>query len=351
MTLLSSGCFRGEAPLSAKTIEASSAGYTIEVKTLPGLDVDIESQRGVADENGIARVKLTVASLSYAKTSRDMNVTVRGTKGLTKYFTSSRIALPFSPEVAEKLPAGDAWLRILGGGPQGVSGGTLWFFGPEVGGALLAADGSLALQVLSSPGAKVRVAGHEATADEMGKSELKFAASEVFGLITIDQLGATSGEDVEASVNGKPVALHAQWTLEGKQLRPQLEKPLGGERASEPMTLFFNARGTLFGGGRTGKLSSVDVVAFGTEQAERKVAACGGYHLLKPGETATGAGVSVERVAIDEEVVARDAHTGKELGRKVFAASDYCPSELPRGESVLKTNISVDEVNTWLKTL
>ncbi|MFO0594984.1 MAG: hypothetical protein U0228_06760 [Myxococcaceae bacterium] len=346
LAVVVSGCLKGEAPLSAKTVEASSVGYTIEVKTLPGLEVEVSSQRGVADDTGLARVKLSVASLSYAKNMSSTPVRVHGTKGLTKYFGSTYVELPFTPEVAETLPAGDAWLRVLGGGAGGVSGGSLWFFGKEVGGALLAADGSLSLEVLSSPAAKVRLAGHEATANEMGRSELKFTPAEVLALLSF-----SDDEPVDASVNGKPVALRAHWTLQAAQVRPLVEKPLGGSRASESMALFFNSRGQMSASGRVGKLSTLDVLAVGTAQPERKMPACGGYHLLKPGEKATGEGVKLDRVAIDEEVVARDAHTGQELARKVFTASDFCPSELRPGDSVLKNEVSSDDVNTWLKTL
>jgi hypothetical protein len=91
----------------------------------------------------------------------------------------------------------------------------------------------------------------------------------------------------------------------------------------------------------------MDVVSIGTGQAPRKLSDCDGYTVVTNGVEGK-ATFSLPREAIDEEVVAWDAHTGKELGRKLFPAEGYCPFSATSDQSSLQVWPSDDDVLAWL---
>ena len=359
------GCNKGEPPLEARVTSFDSERYVIEVSTLSGLRVDVNGRATDADSAGKARIELRVAQLDYMKNATEVRVSASGRVGLGKYFGSKELRLPCSPEDAAILPKGEDWVKVLGGSSKAVSGGSLWLFklrGKDAGGALLDADGSLELQLLTAPNVKVTFAGHEAVANELGRSSVQFTTEEVMQLLPAPMLSGeyASGSKVSVTVgrNGKKedLAFEGEWRP-GAQLIPFLERlrtgKRPGERKSPALVISLDSRKQLLHAGREGPVADVDVVAFGTAKPPRDVAPCEGYVSLRPGEkpAANAKGITLQRQAIDEEFVAIDVHSGAELGRKTFTAQDFCPVELPHGAAVLKTYLDRDELKRWLASL
>jgi hypothetical protein len=76
-----------------------------------------------------------------------------------------------------------------------------------------------------------------------------------------------------------------------------------------------------------------------------------GYRLIEKGK-ATGEPFSINRDGVDEEIVALDAHTGKELGRKTFSADeDQCPASRWTGSGTFEARPKPAEVTAWLSGL
>jgi hypothetical protein len=156
--------------------------------------------------------------------------------------------------------------------------------------------------------------------------------------------------------SAKDMAVSGAWSsVSGEPLRARLaalpQQPMGGERNPERLVVHLDAKGSLSASGRKGLLTTIDIASIGTAQTPRKLADCDGYTVTKDGVDQGGTTFSLPREAIDEEVVATDAHTGKELGRKVFAASDYCPSFATSDQRVLEVRPSQDEVLAWVMAL
>jgi hypothetical protein len=95
----------------------------------------------------------------------------------------------------------------------------------------------------------------------------------------------------------------------------------------------------------------MDIVSIGTAAAPRKLGDCDGYRVVREGGEQGSETFSLPREAIDEEVVAWDAHTGKELGRKVFPADDVCPFSATSDQHVLRVRPRGDDVLAWLTGL
>ncbi|MFT3836556.1 MAG: hypothetical protein QM723_06135 [Myxococcaceae bacterium] len=350
-------CSRADAPIEGKVVAVNADSFELEVKTLPGLKVDIESTRDlVADEQGLVKYKLPFARLSYAKNSRSLHIGAFGRKGLTKYSASGELQLPMSVSEAESAPKGDHWVKVVGG-IGGVSGGILWSLDDKQG-ALLKKDLGLELDLLAPANAKLKALGHETTADGFGHATLAVTPEEMLKLIPAGAgnftLGGPAALAFEVTNAGKTetITLNGRINLTARELAPRLlevpSKPLGGERNPDPLVFYADSHGGVSAAGRDGPLATIDVVGQGAAKPARKVKPCGGYHSVKPGESpGKGPGITLEREAIDEEVTAYDAHTGQKLASKVFEAMDFCPVEL-RNEPVLRNYPDEKAVNAWL---
>ena len=360
------GCSTADAPVSWKVTEANARGYVIEVTTLPGAEVMVGTTSLEADGTGLARFDFPIATVSYMKSVKTMQVMVHGRKWLTKFIGGAELELPFSPEDAAAIPSGSSWLRVLGGGKDVVSGerATVWSF-VEGGAALLKADGSLELHLLGPPNATVTLEGHKGMADAVGRVTLPFTTEEVLRLIPVGALTARiMGKRVpvsaEVSVEGKPpvaVPLAAYWSAVSaasfrKTFSAVSTQPRGGVRRSPSLVLYLAADGNLVGEGREASLSEVDVLGLATGAPARKMKDCEGYQATKAG-VPVGSVRSVERNGVDEEIVAIDAHTGKELGRRRFTADEaQCPSMKWTGDrSTFEARPKPEEVTAWLATL
>lgn len=350
------GCSE-EAKLEAKVLEASNDKYVIEVKTRAGLKVNAGSASATADDQGVARLEVKPSDIEYLGEVRHLRLDARGGGMLTTYFAFGEVELPFSPKEAAERPEGDDWLKIQGGGNDiDQDAGALWLF-EKAGGAYTNKKGGLDLEVLAPPKAKVTIAGKSASADELGKAVLRFEPAEVLAMIPSEDVGGYEPYPVEATVQvgdgaAKPVALKGQWNVRGPFLRRHIEglvvKPLGSAREAEALILYVDLRDFAHAVGRKGTLATPDVVATGKAQPERKLSDCDGYQMMKDGKP-SGEPMSLPRVAIDEEVVAYDAHTGKELGRKVFTAREICPIEKRSSEATLKVYPESLTVLAWLQ--
>ncbi len=351
-----SGCSE-EAKLEAKVLEATNEKYVIEVKTRAGLKVNAGSASATADDQGVAKLEVKPSDIQYLGDMRELSLDARGGGMLTSYYAFGKVELPFSPKEAAERPEGDDWLKIQGGGDDiDQDGGALWLF-EKAGGAYTNKLGGLDLEVLAAPKAKVRLAGKSASADELGKLVLRFEPAEVLAMIPAADVGGYEPYALEASVQVgdgpvKPVALKGQWNVRGPFLRRHIEglvaKPLGGAREAEALILYVDLRDFAHAVGRKGTLAAPDVVATGKAQPERKLSDCDGYQMMKDGKP-YGEPMSLPRVAIDEEVVAYDARTGKELARKVFAAREICPIEKRSSEATLKVYPDSLTVLAWLQ--
>jgi hypothetical protein len=351
-----SGCTE-EVKLDAKVVEATNEKYLIEVKTQPGVKVNAGSASATADEQGVAKLEVKPSDIGYMGDSRSLSLDARGGGMLKSYFGFGEVELPFSPKEAADRPEGDDWLKIQGGGNDiDQDAGALWLF-EKVGGAYTNKKGGLDLEVLGPPKAKIRLAGKSASADELGKGVLRFEPAEVLAMISSSDVGGYEPYPVEASVQVgdgpvKPVALKGQWNVRGPFLRRHIEglvaKPLGGAREAEALILYVDLRDFAHAVGRKGTLATPDVVATGKAQHERKLSDCDGYQMMKGGKP-YGEPMSLPRVAIDEEVIAYDAHTGKELARKVFPARETCPVEKRSSEATLKVYPDSLTVLAWLQ--
>ena len=360
------GCSTADAPMSWKVTEANARGYVIEVTTLPGAEVMVGTTSIEADGTGLARFDFPIATISYMKSVTTMQVVVHGRKWLTKFVGGAQLELPFSPEDAAQIPSGSNWLRVLGGGNDVVSGerATVWSFGEE-GGALLKADGSLELHLLGPPNATVTLEGHTAMADALGRVTLPFTTEEVLRLIPVGALtarimGKPAPVSAAVSVEGKPpvvVRLAAYWSaVSAASFRQAFSaassKPRAGQRGSPSLVLYLASDGNLVGEGREASLSEVDVLGLATGAPARKMEDCEGYQATKAG-VPVGAVSAIARNGVDEEIVAIDAHTGKELGRKNFTADEaQCPSMKWSGDrSTFEARPKPAEVTAWLATL
>jgi hypothetical protein len=332
------------------------------VTTLPGAEVMVGSETVEADATGLARFDFPVARVDYMKSATQMQAMVHGRKFLTKYVAGADIELPFSPEDAAGIPTGSNWLRVLGGGKDAVSGerATVWSFGDQ-GGALLKADGSLELHVLGPPNATVTIEGHTGKADGVGRVTLPFTTAEVLRFIPVGALaagvmGKRTPVSAEVSVEGKPavaVPLAANWSqVSGASFRKAFSAPLGGTRGTPSLVLYLASDESLVGLGREAMLSEADVIGIATGAPARKMKSCEGYQAERDGKP-VGPVRSVERNGVDEEIVALDAHTGKELGRKSFTADEaQCPSARWMGDRrTFEARPKPAEVTAWLSTL
>lgn len=351
-----SGCSE-EAKLEAKVLEATNEKYVIEVKTRAGLKVNAGSASATADDQGVAKLEVKPSDIQYLGDSRNLNLDARGGGPITSYYAFGEVELPFSPKEAADRPEGDDWLKIQGGGDDiDQDAGALWLF-DKAGGAYTNKKGGLDLEVLGPPKAKLTIAGKSTTADELGKGVLRFEPAEVLVMIPSSDVGGYEPYPVEASVQvgdgpAKAVALKAQWNVRGPFLRAHIErlvaKPLGGAREAEALILYVDLRDFAHAVGRKGTLGAPDVVATGKAQPERKLSDCDGYQRMKDGKP-HGEPMSLPRVAIDEEVVAYDARTGKELARKVFTARETCPVEKRSSDATLKVYPESLTVLAWLQ--
>jgi hypothetical protein len=362
LTALTTAC-SGTAPVEATVIEATPAGYVVEVKTLPGLVADISAVKATADAKGVARVVVPLERLSYMKNFNVTHVEVRGRSGLKSLYANVELKLPFTPEEAAKLPSEPTWIRVLGGGPKQVSGGSLWSFG-KAGAALMSDDAGITLELLAPPKATVVVLGKSVAVDALGRGSVTFSPEETLGLISSEAVrggyGSAPDEPVQASVAlpgaaAVPVPLAAKWNgVDGKILRPRLvalrDKPLKGARAPAPLVVYLDPTDRLHAEGRAGRLATMDLVAFGTPKPERKMKDCAGYKAHYKGK-AEGEAFSLPRVGIDEEVVVVDTHSGKEVGRQLFPADDYCPIEKPKSAAALQVRPNRDTILAWARKL
>lgn len=361
VTLLAPAC-RRDVTLTGKVVEASSTQYVFEIKTEPGIEVDVSGVAATADDQGVARVVVPVERLSYMGGSTDLHVMAMGGNFISSYFGDATIELPFSPADAAKVGDATHWVKI-GSGPKAVSGGTLWSFG-DAGGALMNDDGSLTLALQAPAKATVTLLDRTAVTGEDGRGAIEFTAAETLALVPSEALmgGYGSAPDTAltakvtlADGTAKDLPLRAQWSsVSGESLRARLtalpSQPLPGERNAERLVVHLDAQSRLYASGRKGPLSTMDIVSIGTAKAPRKLSDCDGYRVVKDGVEGTDT-FSLPREAIDEEVVAWDAHTGKELGRKLFAAADYCPFSATSDQRVLEVRPSGEDVVAWLTGL
>ncbi len=360
LVLCASAC-REVAPVSGKVIRASSTEYEIEVQTKPGLEVEVSGQRAVADEQGVARVVVSVERLSFMGGSTDLHVMVHGGNFLRRSFGDGTVELPFSPADAEKVGDATHWVKIASG-PEAPSGGSLWSFG-DAGGALMNADASLTIALQAPAKATVALLDRTAVMDEQGRGAITLTAEETLAFVPSEAVGAfgsapktaVTAKVTLADGSAQELPLTAQWmSVSGDVLRGRLtalpKAPLPGQRSAEPLALHLSAEGRLYAGGRKGMLSTIDLVSIGTAQPPRKLSDCDGYKVIIDGVEGKDT-FSLPREALDEEVVAWDAHTGKELGRKVFPAADYCPVSATSDQTSLQVRPSGDDVLAWLTTL
>ncbi|MCX4241197.1 hypothetical protein [Paraliomyxa miuraensis] len=360
LSLLAPAC-NEDVTIEAKVIRASSKEYEIEVKSKPGIEIDVGGQEATTDDQGVARVVVSVERLSYMSTTTDLHVMAIGGNFLFNYFGETTVELPFSPADAAKVGDATHWVKI-GSGPRASSGGALWSFG-EDGGALMNDDGSVTI-ALQGPGkATVELLERKADLSEDGRGAIEFTPEETLAMVPSDALmgyGSAPETPITAKVtladgSAKDVPLTAQWmSVSGDGLRARLtavpQQPFPGERNAEPLVVHLDGEGHLRGGGRKGPLSTMDIVSIGAPKEPRKLSDCDGYKVVTDGVESTGT-FSLPREGIDEEVVAWDAHTGKELGRKVFPAQDYCPFSATSDQSVLKVRPDGDDIVAWLMTL
>jgi len=362
LALLAPAC-KQDLTITGKVTDASSTQYVIEVHTTkPGIEVDVSGIVGTTDDQGVARVTVPVDRLSYMGGATDLHVTVFGGNFVSSYFGDGVIELPFSPADAAKIGDATHWVKI-GSGPRAISGGTLWNFG-DAGGALMNDDGSLTIALQAPANATVTLLERTVVIGEDGRGAIEFTAPEILALVPSDALMGGYGSAPEVPItakvtladgSAKDLPLTTQWSsVSGEALRARLTavptEPLPGERNAERLVVHLDPQNHLRAGGRKGPLSTMDIVAIGTAQAPRKLSDCDGYQLVKNGEEGSGT-FSLPREAIDEEVVAWDAHTGKELGRKVFPAEDYCPFSATSDQRVLEVRPSSDDVVAWLSGL
>ncbi len=356
LALLAPAC-RDNVTITGKVLEASSTQYVIELQSKPGIEVGVSGVKATTDDQGVAQLVVPVERLSYMGGSTDLNVTAMGGNFVSSYFGSGTVKLPFSPEDATKLGDKTHWVKI-GSGPNGVSGGTLWSFG-DMGGALMNPDGSVTVGFQAPPKSTVTFLDRTIVMSDDGHGELTFTTTEILGLIPSEGLmgGYSSAPETPVPVkvtladnSAQDLAVTGQWLLaSGAPLRAHLaalpQRPMGGERSAELLVVYLDARDGLSASGRKGPLTTIDIASLGTAQAPRKLSDCDGYTLKKDG-VAQGESFSITREGIDELVVAWDAHTGKELSRKLFPAEEHCPLEV-QGQASFKTHPRRDDVLAW----
>lgn len=361
LALLCSACTE-DVPLSGKVIKASSTEYELELQTKPGVEVDVGGHTATADEQGIARLVVPVERLSYMGSSTDLHVMAQGGNFLLSYFGDGVIELPFSPDDAATVGDATHWVKVSSSA-NAVSGGTLWSFG-ESGSALMSKDGTMTLGLQAPANATVTFLGRTATMGDDGRGEITFTIDQTLELVPAEAVMGGFGSAPETPVtmkvtlaDGSPkdLPMTTQWvSVSGETLRDRLaalpERPLPGTRNAEPLVIHLDAQGHLSASGRKGPLSTMDIVSFGTAQAPRKLGDCDGYHVVTNGVEGTET-FSLPREGIDEEVVAWDSHTGKEIGRKVFPAQEYCPFESTSDQSTLQVRPSEEEILAWLMGL
>ena len=359
LALLAPAC-KQDLTITGKVTEASSTQYVLEVHTTkPGIEVDVSGIVATTDDQGVARLTVPVERLSYMGGTTDLHVTVFGGNFISSYFGDGVITLPFSPNDAAKLGDATHWVKI-GSGPRAASGGTLWDFG-DAGGALMNDDGSLTIGLQAPAKATVTLLERTVVMDEDGRGAIEFTAAEIFDRLPSEALmGGAPETPVTAKVtladgSAKDLPLTTQWMfVGGESLRARLTalptEPLPGQRNAERLVVHLDAQNRLYAAGRKGPLSTIDIASIGTPQAPRKLSDCDGYRVVKDGVEGEST-FSLPREAIDEEVVAWDAHTGKELGRKLFAAEDYCPFSATSDQRVLEVRPSGDDVVAWLSGL
>lgn len=361
LTVLAPAC-REDITLTGKVLEASSTQYVIEIQSKPGIEIDVSGIAATTDDQGVAKLVVPVERLEYMGGTTDLHVMAIGGNFLRSYFGDTVITLPFSPADAAKLGDATHWVKI-GSGPQAVSGGSLWSFG-DVGGALMNADGSVTVAFQAPAKATVSFLDRTVAISDDGRGELTFTPEETLALISSESLmgGYGSAPDTPVPVkvtladgSAKDIPVSGKWSsVSGDPLRARLtalpQQPLGGAPNPERLVVHLDAEAHLHASGRKGPLSTMDIASIGTAQAPRKLSDCDGYRVVKDGVEGTET-FSLPREAIDEEVVAWDAHTGKELGRKVFAAADYCPGSATSDQRTLEVRPSDDDVLAWLTTL
>jgi hypothetical protein len=362
LALLAPAC-REDLTLTGKVVEASSTQYVIEIQTKPGIEVDVSGVSATTDDQGIARLVVPVERLSYMGGATDLNIMAIGGNFVSSYAGFGTVELPFSPNDAAKVGDATHWVKF-GSGQNAVSGGSLWSFG-DMGGSLMNADGSVTVAFQAPAKSTVSFLDRTVAISDDGRGEITFTPEETLGLVSSESLmgGYGSAPAVPVPVkltladgSAKDMAVSGAWSsVSGEPLRARLaalpQQPMGGERNPERLVVHLDAKGSLSASGRKGLLTTIDIASIGTAQTPRKLADCDGYTVTKDGVDQGGTTFSLPREAIDEEVVATDAHTGKELGRKVFAASDYCPSFATSDQRVLEVRPSQDEVLAWVMAL
>ncbi len=356
------GC-KGEAPVSAEVLEANGKEYVIGVKTLPGLSAEVSGVEAVADTSGLAKVVVPVERLSYMGGSVETAATARGRSGIKKYYGRASFSLPFSPDQAKKLPTEPFFVRVVGGGPKQISGGSLWSFG-TAGGALMEQGGGITLRLLAPPKSKVVFGGKTVTMDAFGSGSVVFSPQETIGTLWSDALdgyGASQARPFTVTITradggSKELSLPAKWTdFSVENARPWIQglakSPLGGARQGEVMAIYLASRGRLTRSGRIGLMSTLDIAVTAQPKPSRKLKDCDGYVLVDSKGNSGGGSFSLPREAIDEEVIAIDAHTGKELGRKEFPAEEHCPVEKRTKDAALKVYPDAKVVLAWASKL
>jgi len=350
------GCSE-EVAVDAEVTSASRAGYVIEVRSAPEIEVSVAGGvKATTDAKGFARLEVPLERLAHRKNTQSLQVRVRGDSLLTETFGFADAELPIAPGRLLELPEARHWIRVTGSArpePTSIS----WSFG-DAGSTNLSPDGSLAMALLAPPKATIEMLGRKVVSDGFGRAELVFSPEQVRSLVDASAFFFRAEKKAEplkvdltlADGEAAELELQGQWFGFGdeKLFRPWLEgirqSPSSGEPAAEPLLLYLDSEDKLHAAGRAGALATVDRVALGEAQPPREMSPCSGYKAR--GDRGKPA-VTLERRGIDEVVVVFDAHSGEELGRRTFAAQDYCPLELPAGESQLEVRPATEKVLAW----
>jgi hypothetical protein len=350
-------------PLSGKVIQMDREKIVIEVQTEPGVSVTFGSGSVLTDAQGKGTITSKLDYFlgeSHANYDR-AHANLDSKKGMTRYWGSAEIKLPFRPSAAKNIPANEKgpWMAVVGSETTGKVAGH--FKGDFGEGIVWFKDGQSTMRIAGPPGAKVRIAGAESTVDANGTA-----------LVTVDQhavIAELPGSQVHRKLGDKILAqIPAEVELDGQKksgqigfdltfglgefLKPMIDAAVAGKpftsaaAVAGPKMMLWNKAYDWSTRGRDGKLGEVDLVAMEVETNERPGPPCTGYG---KGIMGTGGKVpDLERHLVDHQVLVIDARTGKGVDEKVFpGGGEGCPSVVVSRKAI-KDGPKPAVVSAWL---
>jgi hypothetical protein len=349
-------CRPSVVPVTASFVSMGPDGIVLDVQSEPDMTV-LEGVEvfGRTDGEGKARVTIPLSEFEGMMSANFVSLRVgRSSMGFRKT-GSVTVRLPMEIGKAAKLPREEgAWLRLVDGPTNDVGDAWLTVNGTFGSASVRYAksDGRVRVRLMAPRGARVVVDGVPVSLDEAGLGEVPVSFDRLLTVLStwtmpplsLQATVTAAGKTTEGVIVLAPIAPPPEET------RHRLEAIRAGQPLRSPphegrvMAAYLPGdQGVHFKGGAP--LSEIDVVVYGTSKPEVPMPDCTDY--VQVGQDGKKHPMGpVKRWGSDEEVVAVDARTGKELKRSTFPAMPGCPTGIKANERVVSRPWP-DDVLAW----